>query len=92
MDNVELTNQSDDSYHPIVDTSPHMENYESTGFTNADDDELYLPGYQTMYTIDKKVEITLLKICTEMEAPLYAFEAIMKWAHDAYHEGYKFSP
>ena len=33
-----------------------------------------------------------MKICTEMEAPLYAFESIMKWAHEAYHLGYQFNP
>jgi hypothetical protein len=30
----------------------------------------------------------LLKLCTKMEAPLYAFEEIMKWARKAVVEGY----
>ena len=50
------------------------------------------PGYQTTYTKSQQVEIYLLKLCTEMEAPLYAFEEIMKWARTAYTEGYQFLP
>ena len=76
----------------MADTTFPLDDYENSGFDNDDGDELDLPGYQTTYTVDKKVEVTLLKICTELEAPLYAFETIMKWAHDAYVLGYKFCP
>jgi hypothetical protein len=49
-------------------------------------------GYMTTYTKEQKFEIFLLKLCTEMEAPLYAFEEIMKWARKAVVEGYDFLP
>jgi len=75
----------DDSFH-------HIEDYENHGFHDEDADELNLPGYHTTYTNSRRVEIYLLKICNEIEAPLYAFEEIMKWAADAYHSGYDFNP
>jgi hypothetical protein len=38
------------------------------------------------------MEVALLKILTELEAPLWAFKVIMDWASDASQTGYKFLP
>ena len=76
---------------PIADTTNQLDDYEECGFVNSDD-ELDLPGYKTTYTQTQKIEIYLLKLCTEISAPLYAFEEIMKWAHNAYLDGYNFLP
>jgi hypothetical protein len=38
------------------------------------------------------VEVTLLKLFTELETPLWAFKVIMDWACDAAQSGYKFFP
>ena len=70
----------------------HLEDYEECGFNTHKDDELDVPGYHTTFTKNQATEIYLLKLCTEMEAPLYAFEEIMKWARQAYHDGYDFVP
>jgi hypothetical protein len=51
-------------------------------------DNMDFRGYTTTYTKEGKFEIILLKLCTEMEAPLYAFEEIMKWAREAYKDGF----
>ena len=77
--NQQETKEVDDDDFQMADTTFPLDDYENSGFDNDDGDELDLPGYQTTYTVDKKVEVTLLKICTELEAPLYAFETIMKW-------------
>jgi Plavaka transposase len=77
---------------PTADPEEDMDDYEGFGFVNHDADQLDLPGYQTTYTTRREVEIRLLKLCTEMEAPLYAFEEIMKWARHAYDLKYDFQP
>jgi hypothetical protein len=40
----------------------------------------------------RRVEVILLKILTELQAPLWAFQHIMDWAFDAYQTGYNFLP
>ena len=45
-----------------------------------------------IYTNARRVKVTLLKILTELDAPLLAFKVIMDWALDAYQTGYKFMP
>ena len=77
---------------PMADTTTHIEDFEETGFQNEEYDIVDLPGYRTTYTKNQQVEIFLLKLCTEMEAPLYAFEEIMQWARKAYLDGYDFVP
>ena len=76
--NQQETKEVDDDDFQMADTTFPLDDYENSGFDNDDGDELDQPGYQTTYTVDKKVEVTLLKICTELEALLYAFETIMK--------------
>ena len=44
------------------------------------------------YTLDNDVEIELLSILQDMNAPLYAFEQIMTWAQRAHTQGYNFTP
>jgi Plavaka transposase len=77
---------------PVADLEDDMDDYEGLGFVHHDGDQLDLPGYQTTYTTRREVEIRLLKLCTELEAPLYAFEEIMKWARHAFDAGYDFLP
>jgi hypothetical protein len=38
---------------------------------------------QALFTNARRVEVTLLKILTKLEAPLWAFKAILNWACDA---------
>jgi hypothetical protein len=38
------------------------------------------------------VELTVLKICTKLEAQLWAFKMILNWACDVAQTGYKFIP
>jgi len=45
-----------------------------------------------VFTNERRVEVILLKILTELEAPLWAFQDIMDWAFDAQQSGYKFHP
>ena len=45
-----------------------------------------------MYTNEMRVENSLLKLITDMNAPNYAFKKIMEWAKDAYKSGYQFNP
>jgi hypothetical protein len=45
-----------------------------------------------LYTNARRIEVTLLKILTELEAPLWAFKIIMNWAFDAAQSGYNFMP
>ena len=74
-----------DMFFPMADTTNHMQDLEESGFHYDDDDDdedTADPGYHTTYTTCQRAEIFLLKLCTEMEAPLYAFEEIMKWARD----------
>jgi hypothetical protein len=78
---------------PMADTSNNMEDYyENQDFVNAQYEEFDDDHYITTYMSEQKFEICLLKLCTELETPLYAFEEIMNWACHAYLGGYKFLP
>ena len=91
LGNEEADDISSGSF-PIADDEIDVEDYEGFGFANPDANQLDVPGYLTTYTKSREVEIRLLKLCTEMEAPLYAFEEIMKWARHAFDAGYDFLP
>jgi Plavaka transposase len=84
--------EADNIDFPMNDTTNHLDDYEDIGFLNPEFEEMDYHGYTTTYTKEQKFEICLLKLCTEMEAPLYAFEEIMKWARKAVVEGYDFLP
>ena len=45
-----------------------------------------------MYTTDQKWTVGLLKILDDMNAPDYAFEAIIKWSRSAHEAKYSFYP
>ena len=45
-----------------------------------------------MYTTDQKWTVDLLKIIDDMNAPDYAFKAIIKWSHSAHDAKYSFYP
>jgi hypothetical protein len=47
---------------------------------------------RAIFTDARRIEVTLLKILTEIEAPLWSFKIIMDWARDAAQSGYKFIP
>jgi hypothetical protein len=75
-----------------TDYTDNLGDYADNGFYNPELDDMDFPGYTTTYTKERKFEIIRLKLCTEMETPLYAFEEIMKWTRKAYKDGYEFLP
>jgi hypothetical protein len=77
---------------PMTDYTDNLGDYEDNGFYNPELDDMDFPGYTTTYTKEQKFEIILVKLCTEMETPLYAFEEIMKKAREANKDGYEFLP
>jgi hypothetical protein len=77
----------DNTDFPMNNTTNHLDDYEDIGFLNPEFEARDYHGYTTTYTKRQKFEICLLKLCTEMEAPLYAFEEILKWARKAIVEG-----
>jgi hypothetical protein len=42
------------------------------------------------HTVDDLVHLRLMNLCQDIGAPLYAFDSIMNWAHDAKSSGYQF--
>jgi hypothetical protein len=77
---------------PMPDDTDYFDDYEDGGFSNPEFEDNDFHGYTTVYTKEQKFEIILLRLCTEMEAPLHAFEEIMKWARKAQGHGYEFLP
>ncbi len=61
-------------------------------YMNTDNDNYLINPSPTFFTNARRVEVTLLKILTEIEAPLWTFKVIMEWASDAYQTGYQFLP
>ena len=57
-----------------------------------DDNYFLINPDPAVYTHTRRVKVALLKILTELEAPLWAFKVIMDWACDANQNGYKFIP
>ena len=71
--------------------NPLIDDYENFGM--FDDEDNYLMNPDTaVFTNARRVEIILMKLLTELEAPLWAFKEIMDWACDAIQTGYKFIP
>ena len=56
------------------------------------DDNFLVNSDPAACTNARRVEITLLKILTELDSPLWAFRVIMEWAFDAHQSGYDFMP
>ena len=78
---------------------PDAEDYE-TGYYSEDDadafytndDYLIIPEDEIIFTNEMRVETSLLKLCIDMDAPLWAFQQFMEWARDAFLSGYNFLP
>ena len=69
-------------------------NYEQWNFNilhEKEIDNFILNKEGFVFTNNRRVEITLLKILLEIEAPLWAFQDVMLWALDAYQTRYEFS-
>ena len=69
--------------------------YEQYAFDMLDDndyDNFIINPDTPLYTNSRRVEIILLKLLIELEAPLWAFKEIMDWAFDAQQTGYNFIP
>ena len=49
-----------------------------------------IPG--TAFTNNHRVEVNLLQLIDDINAPHTAYKAIMTWAHDAFSNGYQFEP
>ena len=61
-------------------------------FCGPDNSQYLVDPSQAIFTNARRVEVTLLKLLTKIEAPLWAFKDIMDWACDAQQSGYKFMP
>ena len=59
---------------------------------DEDADNMLFNTDPTAFTNARRAEVTLLKILTELDAPLWAFRVIMDWAFDAHQSGYDFMP
>jgi hypothetical protein len=69
--------------------------YEQSNFNvllDYDPQNFILNPNKAGYTNTHHVEVILLKILTELEAPLWAFKDIMDGTCDAYQSGYSFLP
>ena len=65
------------------------------GFDDATNDtktRITLTHHPLFFTSDQKWTIALLKLLDNMNAPDYAFTAVLKWARGASKEGYSFHP
>ena len=79
--------------HPPGPMATDFEQAQYMQFTSPHDNADLLVNPDTaVFTNARRVEVTLLKILTELEAPLWAFKDIMAWARDAAQSGYKFMP
>jgi len=50
------------------------------------------PDRELAYSNSTRVETNLLKLLTDMGAPLYGFQSVMEWAQDAQSSQYGFDP
>jgi hypothetical protein len=66
--------------------------YDDLSTFHSTKDYLIIPDNEIIFTDDQRIEVSLLRLCTDMDAPLWAFEHIMDWAHDAFVRDYKFIP
>ena len=86
------------SSHAAYEDDPELFAANDTGFENANDNvtnlqvEPTIDAVPLMYTNDQKWTVALLKLLDDMNAPDYAFEAIIKWARGANNDNYSFHP
>jgi hypothetical protein len=76
----------------LVNVPVDLEKIHFVQFMANDDFQLLVSPTQAAATTACRVEVTLLKILTELETPLWAFKVIMDWAYDAAQSGYKIMP
>ena len=94
-----LSNNLQEEEEELIINMPDADDYE-TGYYSDDgsdhfytkNDYLVVPDDEIMFTNDMRIETSLLKLCIDMDAPLWAFEQFMEWARDASLSGYKFLP
>lgn len=95
---VQFPNNNDEpeTFHDMTTTPPvaptDFEHLNVTELQDKDTNGYILNPEPTAFTNARRVEVVLLKILTELEAPLWAFKTIMDWACDACQTGYKFMP
>jgi hypothetical protein len=64
-----------------------MEQIHFSQYMANDDFQFLVSPTQAAATTARHVEVTLLKILTELETPLWAFKVIMDWTYDAAQSG-----
>ena len=77
---------------PSGNVLPDFEHCAFAMLDDNEDDNFILNEDTCVFTNARRAEIILLKLLTELEAPLWAFQTIMDWALDAYQTGYNFLP
>jgi Plavaka transposase len=82
--------EPDESY--FVNNPVDIEQIQFAQYKANDDYQFLVSPTQAAATTARRVEVTLLKILTELETPLWAFKVIMDWAYDAAQSGYNFMP
>jgi hypothetical protein len=75
--------------HNAMDTND-FEHTNFQQFLGVNELEALVNPSQALFTNARRVEVTLLKILTKLEAPLWASKIIMNWACDAAQTGYIF--
>lgn len=103
-ENSELTSMALEMFPPPVNNPNVIQDCVSTNSTsdfehinfsmlNDDEEEDFIINPEpAVFSNNRHVEIILMKILTELEAPLWAFKVIMDWASDAHATGYNFKP
>ena len=83
-------------YEQDVDTeSVHLDDDDVSVMSDDTDNIQFVPppnDIPLMFTTDQKWTIALLKLLDDMNAPDYAFKAIIKWARAAKDDNYSFFP
>jgi hypothetical protein len=96
QDDMFILPDSDSHHHDDVnDNNASLMDFEYTNFAHLqllDNLESLSKPCQAVYTNARCIEVTLLQILKELEAPLWAFKDIMDWACNAYQSGYIFMP
>lgn len=95
-DSSVATDDTHDNFVATDDTHISATDYEHINFEllndDGDNDNVIINPAAAVYTNSRRVEVILLKLLTEIEAPLWAFKNIMEWAFDAAQSGYNFTP
>ena len=82
----------DNFLQPVSSPISDREHLNFSTLQDDNDEQFLIPSDEPFLLNSRRVETILMKILSEIEAPLYAFEVIMDWAQDAFVTGYKFNP